>query len=40
MNDCLLTENSPCKDCKHLNDDFENVDLDGEYSSCSIYDDK
>ena len=38
----LESLNSPCKNCELYNsgDDFENVDLDGEYPSCSLYDDE
>lgn len=42
MDPPLDNSNSPCKDCEHYNsgDDFENVDLVGEYPSCSVYDDE
>lgn len=42
MNNSLVSENSPCKDCKNFNpvDDFENIDLDGDFPSCSMYDDE
>lgn len=42
MNECEENPDSLCKDCEHLNsgDGFESVDLDGEYPTCSMYDDE